>query len=75
VKGQRRQRHARIHLPPLTGEQAWALVSVLERSIRAICRAHGDAMADYQGRVFPDLPPPPDAVTLVDRKQGDDRDF
>ena len=71
----RRRPSARIHLPPLTGEQAWFLVDVLERAIRAIGRAHGDDMADFQGRVFPDHPPPRDAITLVDRKRGHDEDF
>ena len=41
-----RRRHAQLHLPPLTAEQALLLVSVLERAIRSIYRAHGDAMAD-----------------------------
>ena len=62
-----RKTHARIHLPPLTAEQAWLLVKLLERTASAIWRAHGDAMADFQGRVFPDEPPPTDAVTLIDR--------
>jgi hypothetical protein len=55
-------RHAQIHLPPLTGEQAYLLAALLERAVAAIWRAHGDAMADFHGRVFPDAPPPPDAV-------------
>ena len=70
----RRPRHAQIHLPPLTGEQAFLLVRILERAEAAICRAHGDDMADFQGRVFPDEPPPADAVTLVDR-DADDNDI
>jgi hypothetical protein len=55
-------RHAQIHLPTLSGEQAYLLAAVLERAVAAIWRAHGDAMADFQGRVFPDAPPPSDAV-------------
>ena len=39
---------AQIHLPPLTTEQAWLLVKVLECAASAIWRAHGDAMADVQ---------------------------
>ncbi len=63
----KKKAHATIKLPPLTGEQAWLLVKLLERAAAAVWRAHGDAMADFQGRVFPDEPPPPDAVTLVER--------
>jgi hypothetical protein len=56
----------------LTGEQAYFVAEVFERALAAICRVHGDAMADFQGRVFPDLPPPSDAVTLVDCDDPDD---
>lgn len=55
------QRATQIYLPPLDPEQAWTVVIVLERTINAIWRTHGNAMADYQGRVWPDLPPAPDA--------------
>lgn len=41
-----RRRHAQLHLPALSAEQALLLVTILERVIRAIYRAHGDAMAD-----------------------------
>ena len=41
-----RRRHAQLPLPPLTAEQALLLVRVLERAIRSIYRAHGDARAD-----------------------------
>jgi len=37
------------------------VVSLLDRIINTIWRVHGNAMADYQGRVWPDLPAPPDA--------------
>jgi hypothetical protein len=37
-------------------------VHVLQRAVDAIWRAHGDAMADFQGRAFPDVTPPPDAI-------------
>lgn len=57
------RRHARIHLPPLDPDQAVVLVNILEDAIRAIWRAHGDAMADYLGCVAPDsMPRPPGAV-------------
>jgi hypothetical protein len=58
----RRHPHAQIHLPPLSGEEAYLLVHVLQRAVDAIWRAHGDAMADFQGRAFPDVTPPPDAI-------------
>lgn len=54
-------RGAQIYLPPLDPEQAWTMVILLDRIINTIWRVHGDAMADYQGRVWPDLPAPPDA--------------
>jgi hypothetical protein len=45
----RRRTHAKIHLPPLTAEQAWLLVKLFERAAAAVWRAHGDAMADFTG--------------------------
>jgi hypothetical protein len=72
----RGRRGFRIYLPPLDPEQAWTLVILLDRIINALWRAHGDAMADYQGRVWPDLTPPPDAeVQRPERHVGDDEDF
>ena len=38
----------------LNGEQAYITSRILESVIRALWRAHGDAMADFQGRAFPD---------------------
>jgi hypothetical protein len=52
-----------IDLPQLTGEQAYMLALVLEEAVKAIWAAHGDAMADFQGRAFPDEPSPYDSVT------------
>jgi hypothetical protein len=71
----RRRRHAQIHLPLLTGEEAYLLALILERAASAIWRAHGAAMADFQGRAFPDAPPPPDAVFTFDRDPNDDSDL
>lgn len=71
----RRQRHARVELPPMNGEQAYLLAAVLEKTVSALWRAHGDAMADFQGRAFPDATPPPDAVTFIDRDFGPDDDL
>ncbi len=62
---ERRARHTQIHLPPLTGDEACRLVHILERTIRAIWHAHGDAMADAIGR---DHPVP---ETLDDRRPGE----
>jgi hypothetical protein len=72
----RRPPHAQIHLPSLTGEQAFLLAGLLERAVSAIWRAHGDDMAEFQGRAFPDDPPPRDALgvedTSPDELNGDD---
>lgn len=38
----------------LSGENAYITARVLESVLSAIWRAHGDAMADFQGRAFPD---------------------
>ena len=53
----RRGPRVMIRLPALTPQEAWAAAALLERLQRAIWRVHGDAMADYQGAVFPDHPP------------------
>ena len=68
-------RHAQIHLPPMDAERAYFVVKILDRIVEAIWRAHGDAIADFQGRVFPDEPPPSDAVELRDNLADDDPDF
>lgn len=68
------QRHARVNLPPMSGEQAYLLAAILEQTATAIWRAHGDAMADFQGRAFPDAPPPPDGLTVIDRDPHLDND-
>lgn len=52
-----------LELPHLSGEQAYLLALVLEETVKAIWGAHGDAMADFQGRVFPDEPSPYGSVT------------
>ena len=39
-----RRRHAQLHLPPLSPRQALAVVTVLQRAIAAIVRAHGPDM-------------------------------
>jgi hypothetical protein len=70
----RRRPHAQIHLPALNGEQAYFLADFLERALTAVCRAHGDDIADFQGRVFPDDPVPEGAVKTVDRRDTDDDD-
>lgn len=57
----RRRPGACLHLPTLTAEEAWTVAAILETLVDSIWRAHGEAMADYQGRVFPDLPASLDA--------------
>jgi hypothetical protein len=49
-----RRRHAQVHFPALEPDQALLVVDLLERVIGGIWRAHGDAMADFLGRVAPD---------------------
>jgi len=70
----RRRCRAHIDLPSFTGEQAYLVADVLERLVSAIWRVHGDDMADFQGRVFPDATPPPDATTFTDRADGSSDD-
>jgi hypothetical protein len=69
-----RARHTQLHLPALSGQQAFLLANALEQLASAIWRAHRDAMADFQGRAFPDLPPDPDSVTLTDNPHDNDED-
>lgn len=63
------KRHT-IYLPKMTGEQAYLLAKILEETVTAIWRAHGDDMADFQGRVFPDEPSPPGSITEFDLPAG-----
>ena len=42
----RRSPHAQLHLPFMQPDQAALVVASLERVIKAIRRAHGQAMAD-----------------------------
>ena len=48
------RRHAQIHFPALAPDEALVVVEILERVIHGIWHAHGDAMADFLGRVDPD---------------------
>jgi hypothetical protein len=58
---QRRGVGACLRLPALTAEEAWTVAAILEGVLDNIWRVHGDAMADYQGRMFPDWNPSLDA--------------
>ena len=58
---QRRGVGAYLRLPALTAEEAWTIAAILEGVLDNIWRTHGDAMADYQGRMFPEWNPSPDA--------------
>ena len=64
-----RGKGATLRLPWLTAEEAWALAAILEALQQAIWRVHGDAMAEYQGAVFPDHPAPAGARPLCDLKR------
>lgn len=65
----RRAPGASLRLPWLTAEEAWTLAAILEQLQKAIWRVHGDAMADYQGAVFPDHPAPTGAQPMGDLKR------
>ena len=66
-------RRARITLPPLTGDQALAVVVVLERAITAIWRTHGNDIADHLALLGVDTPAQPDAI--VTNQVPDDMPF
>lgn len=67
--------HAQIHLPPLDPHQALLLVDLLERTSRALWRAHGDAMADRLAALGVDTPPPADAIYTDGPAADSDDDF
>ena len=58
----KRPRRAHIHLPVLDTHQALVLVDLLERTQRAIWRAHGEAMAERLTNLGIETPPPRDAL-------------
>lgn len=72
-------RGARIHLPPMSAQNALLVTDVVERILRALWRAHGDAIADYLGRVDPDRmiawQSPDDVVTRKPDPDDPDPDF
>jgi len=43
-----RRRHAQLHLPPLSARDALLLVTVLERAIAAVERAHREEIQDLR---------------------------
>ncbi len=45
-----------IEVPPMSGEQGFLLAALLDQIVESIWKAHGTAMADFQGRAFPDWP-------------------
>ena len=69
----RRARHAQLHLPPLRADQAALVVALLEGVIKAIYRAHGQAMAD----LFCDAidPSPSRSAPMPDPSSSDDLIF
>ena len=60
-----------IRVPRMTGEQAYLLSRLLNEILFAIWSAHGDDMADFQGRAFPDEHSPPGSVTERDGSESD----
>ena len=74
----RRHRHAQVHFPPLTGQEALLIVNLLDRVITALYRTHGDAMADLLACVDPGSlarPNPGDCTTQDSPAPTDDIDF
>ena len=63
-------RHAQIHLPPLTGDEALLLVNLLDRAITAIWRAHADEMADLLACVDPEAAVSTDPSDVVAATAG-----
>lgn len=62
-------------LPSLTGEQAYWIAETIDGIALAIWCKYGDAMADYQGRVHPDMPPSKEAKPVCDNPGGGDVSF
>lgn len=75
--------HAQVHWPWMDSREALRVIELFEQAIRAIWRAHGDAIADYLACVDPDSPRmqmPPDAVwsgqaKAPDTEMDEDLDF
>jgi len=65
-----------LPLPHLTGEQAFFIASTINVFYQAIWQEYGDAMADFEARVFPDHspfdPPPPYPEHPDDHLTNDD---
>ncbi len=59
----------------LTGEQAFMAALVMESAMRALWRAYGDDMVDFQGRVFPDDPSPWADAYCTQKSDNNDDDF
>lgn len=56
----RHNKHARLHMPSMTAEEALAVVALLEKAVEAIWRAHGNAMADRLASAGIETPRPQD---------------
>ena len=64
------KRHC-FEFPPLSGEQAYLLALILKEAAKVIWEVYGDAMADFQGRAFPDEPSPYGSSTEYDCNESD----
>jgi hypothetical protein len=64
-------KNSKISPPALTGEQAYLLALLLEETAKVLWCAHGNAMADFQGRAFPDASDPEGAVIACDLTLND----
>lgn len=55
------KKHARLHLPHMSADEALSVVALLEKAVEAIWRAHGDAMANRLAAVGVETARPEDA--------------
>jgi hypothetical protein len=81
VRRHLRRPHPQLHLPPLNGHEALLLVTICERLIAAVWRAHGEVMGDILieplANRLPPQPWPHSSITptVPGSTTGDDDDI
>jgi len=70
-----RRRHAQLHLPPLSAQDALAVVDVLQRAIAAIERTHGDQIRALREMQRAEARARRHGVTIYDLDADPDADF
>jgi hypothetical protein len=68
------RRHAQLHLPPLSTDEATLVIAILERLLRAIWRVHGDAISDREASLGIETQRPSEAA-WSGQEPGDDVNF